>query len=122
MKLCFKIKGLLAGTVLAFRPRMGSRDMGSPDTGSMDMISLRRKVEELERKEILTALSEAGWIKARAARKLGLTERMLSYRIKKYGLKIMKEVVISNEVRGRLTGHSGYGLLNVTKKGGNEGD
>lgn len=87
MRLCFKIKGFLAGTVLAIIPRMGSQGTAS----------LRRKVEELERKEILTALSEAGWIKARAARRLGLTERMLSYRIKKYGLKIMKEVVINNE-------------------------
>lgn len=58
------------------------------------MGSLKGMVEELERKEILRTLEEAGWVKARAARALGLTERMLSYRIKKYGLQITKEVVI----------------------------
>jgi transcriptional regulator with GAF, ATPase, and Fis domain len=58
------------------------------------MGSLKSMVEELERKEILRTLEEAGWVKARAARALGLTERMLSYRIKKYGLQITKEVVI----------------------------
>lgn len=41
---------------------------------------------EMERNEILLALSETGWIKRRAGRILGLTERQIGYRIRKFGL------------------------------------
>ena len=51
-----------------------------------DMISLVDKVEELERAEILEALRQTDWVKARAARRLGITERMIGYKIKKYGI------------------------------------
>ena len=54
---------------------------------------LKEKIEELERSEILIALREARWIKSRAARMLGLSERMFNYRLKKYGIAIKKEVV-----------------------------
>jgi Nif-specific regulatory protein len=60
------------------------------------MVSLVEKVEELERAEIVEALRQTGWVKARAARRLGITERMIGYKIRKYG--IGKEVV---EERGR---------------------
>lgn len=56
---------------------------------SMD--SLKNKVKELEKEEIINALRECNWIMAQAARKLGITERMIGYKIKKYGLRI-KEV------------------------------
>ncbi|MEC4685239.1 MAG: helix-turn-helix domain-containing protein [Nitrospirota bacterium] len=52
------------------------------------MVSLKDKVEEMEREEIIRALKETGWIKAKAARVLGITERMIGYKIKKYGIKI----------------------------------
>ncbi len=55
------------------------------------MVTLRQKVEGLERSEILEALRKAGWVKAKAARMLGITERMIGYKIRKYG--ISKEVV-----------------------------
>ncbi len=55
--------------------------------------ALKEKVEELERSEILIALKEARWVKSRAARMLGLSERMFNYRLKKYGIGIRKEVV-----------------------------
>ena len=54
---------------------------------------LKEKIEELERSEILTALRESRWIKSRAARMLGLSERMFNYRLRKYGIAIKKEVV-----------------------------
>ncbi|MCK5233100.1 MAG: AAA family ATPase, partial [Desulfobulbaceae bacterium] len=41
---------------------------------------------EIERKEIEAALRRHGWVQARAARELGLTQRQIGYRIKKYGL------------------------------------
>ena len=55
------------------------------------MISLKKRIELIEREEILFALMECDWVQARAARKLGITERMIAYKIRKYGIK-MKEV------------------------------
>ena len=53
------------------------------------MGSLREKVREIEREEILNAMRACNWIMARAAKKLDITERMIGYKIKKY--KIRKE-------------------------------
>jgi Nif-specific regulatory protein len=54
------------------------------------MTTLKDKIEEMERDEIRNAMNECGWVMARAARKLGITERMIGYKIKKYGIR--KEV------------------------------
>lgn len=51
------------------------------------MESLKAKIIEIEKEEIIRALMESNWIMSRAARKLGITERMISYKIKKYGIK-----------------------------------
>jgi DNA-binding NtrC family response regulator len=48
--------------------------------------SLLDKVRRLETLEIRAALREAGGVKSRAARDLGITERMLAYKMKSYGL------------------------------------
>jgi transcriptional regulator with GAF, ATPase, and Fis domain len=50
------------------------------------MDSLKVKVSEIEKEEITKAMIENNWIMARAARKLGITERMIGYKIKKYGI------------------------------------
>jgi Nif-specific regulatory protein len=55
------------------------------------MDSLREKVREIEKEEIINAMQECKWVMSRAARKLGITERMIGYKIKKYN--ISKEVV-----------------------------
>ena len=55
------------------------------------MHTLKEKIEDLEKEEIISALRESNWVMAQAARKLGITERMIGYKIKKYGLRI-KEV------------------------------
>jgi transcriptional regulator with GAF, ATPase, and Fis domain len=55
------------------------------------MESLKDKIKELEREEIIKALRECGWVMAKAARKLGITERMIGYKVNKYGIRI-KEV------------------------------
>ncbi len=52
---------------------------------------LRHRIQELEIEAILTALEESNWIMARAAKKLGITERMIGYKVKKYGIRT-KEV------------------------------
>ncbi|BCB95344.1 hypothetical protein JZK55_02660 [Dissulfurispira thermophila] len=51
------------------------------------MDSLKNKINGIERQEIINALKECNWIMARAARKLGITERMIGYKIKKYGIR-----------------------------------
>jgi|Deesub1362A_J573_1020465.scaffolds.fasta_scaffold00087_35 Nif-specific regulatory protein len=51
-----------------------------------ERISLKQKLKELEEAEILDALRKTGWVKAKAARMLGITERMIGYKVKKYGL------------------------------------
>jgi Nif-specific regulatory protein len=53
--------------------------------------SLKNRIREMEREEIINALRECNWVMARAARRLGITERMIGYKIKKYGIRI-KEV------------------------------
>ena len=48
--------------------------------------SLKEKIKEMERDEIINALRDCNWVMARAARKLGITERMIGYKVKKYGI------------------------------------
>ncbi len=55
------------------------------------MYSLKNKIKEMEREEIIKALRDCNWIMSRAARRLGISERMIGYKVKKYGLRI-KEV------------------------------
>jgi transcriptional regulator with GAF, ATPase, and Fis domain len=43
--------------------------------------SLKNKIEFYERREIVRALGECGGIKAQAARQLGITERMIGYKV-----------------------------------------
>jgi len=56
------------------------------------MDSLREKVREIEKEEIINAMQECKWVMSRAAKKLGITERMIGYKIKKYN--ISKVVVV----------------------------
>jgi len=64
---------------------------------------LKHRIQEMEKEAIFSALEECNWIMARAAKKLGITERMMGYKVKKYGLRT-KEVrwvdVRHNEVNG----------------------
>ncbi|MCI5164164.1 MAG: AAA family ATPase, partial [Candidatus Electrothrix sp. AX5] len=45
-----------------------------------------RSLQELEREQVERALKRHGWVQARAARELGLTQRQIGYRIKKFKL------------------------------------
>jgi Nif-specific regulatory protein len=51
------------------------------------MESLTEKVKEMEKEEIVNALIDCNWVMSRAARKLGITERMIGYRIRKYDIR-----------------------------------
>jgi len=55
------------------------------------MLSLKDKLEGIERNEIVKALKECDGVMARAARQLGISDRMMGYKIRKYGI-IKKEV------------------------------
>ncbi len=51
------------------------------------MASLKERIRELEREEIINALRECDWVMARAARRLGITERMIGYKVRKYAIR-----------------------------------
>lgn len=65
--------------------------------------TLKDKINEIEREAILNALAACSWIQARAARKLGITERMIGYKIKKYGIEI-REVIKESSQQSALSG------------------
>ncbi|HTR45079.1 MAG TPA: helix-turn-helix domain-containing protein [Thermodesulfovibrionales bacterium] len=65
------------------------------------MNSLKEKVEDVEKEEIVNALKECNWIMARAARRLGITERMIGYKIKKYGIKKEVTYTLSSGEQGQ---------------------
>ncbi len=62
--------------------------------------TLKDKIKELERKAILVALEECDWIQAKVARRLGITERMIGYKIKKYGIR--KEAIEGESLELRV--------------------
>ncbi len=51
------------------------------------MDTLTDKVKGIEKEEILNTLRECNWVMSKAARKLGITEKMIGYKIKKYQIK-----------------------------------
>ncbi len=56
------------------------------EESSEEGLSLKDKVKGLEIKEIRRALRASGGVKSRAARALGITERILGYKMKTYNL------------------------------------
>jgi DNA-binding NtrC family response regulator len=57
------------------------------DAGKKGEGLLRGSIEEMERKLILDAMEKSGDHQTKAAEILGISERMLRYKLKKYGLK-----------------------------------
>jgi DNA-binding NtrC family response regulator len=49
--------------------------------------TLAENLEALEKEMLLTALENSGWVQTRAAELLGISERVLRYKIKKYRIK-----------------------------------
>ena len=50
------------------------------------MNSLTEKLKQIEKDEIIMALKECNGVMAKAARKLGITERMIGYKMMKYNI------------------------------------
>ncbi len=48
--------------------------------------NIRGAVEGMERKMIMEALTKSDWVQTRAAEELGISERMLRYKIRKYNI------------------------------------
>jgi len=55
------------------------------------MSSLKEKIKIMEKEEIILALMECKGVQARAAKELGITERMIGYKISKYEINIKEE-------------------------------
>jgi Nif-specific regulatory protein len=49
-------------------------------------LSKRKSLKDIEREQVESALIRNGWVQSRAARELGLTQRQLGYRMKKFDL------------------------------------
>ena len=56
-----------------------------------EFLSLDERIEAIERSIILEALKRNNWVKTRAARELGISERVLRYRIRKFGIQENKK-------------------------------
>lgn len=54
------------------------------------MITLKNKIEHIEKEEIIRALKECNYVMAHAAKRLGITERVIGYKIHKYKIVIRK--------------------------------
>lgn len=50
--------------------------------------AVRHSLKDMEREQVVAALKRNGYVQARAARELGLTQRQIGYRIKKYEIEI----------------------------------
>jgi Nif-specific regulatory protein len=73
-------------------PVGGVASTGLPALPVLESVSIpaekrgRRSLQDIERAEIELALRRHGWVQVRAARELGLTQRQMGYRIRKYNL------------------------------------
>jgi DNA-binding NtrC family response regulator len=63
------------------------KEVTPSDNGGRSPGNLKEAVEGLEKEMIQTALDRSGGHQTRAAENLGISERMLRYKLKKYGLK-----------------------------------
>lgn len=53
---------------------------------SSSRTSLKERVAELEKELIMDALEETGWVQTKAAKLLGISRRIMRYKIEKYGI------------------------------------
>jgi Nif-specific regulatory protein len=58
----------------------------SPPSNRAELYRTHKSLQDLEREQVETALIRHGWVQARAARELGLTQRQIGYRIKRFNL------------------------------------
>ncbi len=68
-------------------------DLSYP-TIPFDRLSLEESIAQLEKKLIKDALKETGWVQIKAARLLGVSRRIIEYKMKKYEIK--ESLVLKN--------------------------
>ena len=71
-------------TVHSQKGRHAGRPLQSGSPASQQTLPAR--LDAIERDRLREALRKAGWVKAKAARRLGMTPRQIAYRIEKYRL------------------------------------
>ncbi len=76
----------LPAEVVSSRGQLGPPLPAEPDPH--EGMDLDRWLDDTERRVILAALEEASGVQARAARRLGINQRSLWYRVKRLGIKI----------------------------------
>jgi Nif-specific regulatory protein len=59
-------------------------------------------LQEIERREVVSALERHNWVQSRAARELGITLRQMGYRIKKFDL---ENLLRERRGHGRMSLH-----------------
>ncbi|MEK6684239.1 MAG: helix-turn-helix domain-containing protein [Nitrospirota bacterium] len=59
---------------------------------------LKEQVAKLERRLILNALEAADWKQSLAAKELWISERVLRYKMRKYGLKLETKLSLSDRI------------------------
>jgi len=71
------------------RPVERKADLPSPlqTVTGIETARERKSLQDLEREQVEAALARHGWVQARAARELGLTQRQIGYRMKKFHLR-----------------------------------
>jgi len=78
-------KGVIAAADLPIQVRTAAND-GGPATQKLKN-SLNETLDTVERGIILDALKESGGVQTRAAEWLGISERVLRYKLKKHAIK-----------------------------------
>ena len=58
----------------------------TPQIAAPGLDCSRKSLRDLEREQVESALNRNGWVQSRAARELGLTQRQMGYRMKKFAL------------------------------------
>lgn len=77
---------ILHGTPTPATPNIHPPPQSEPASSNRHH-STHKSLEEIEREQVEEALIRHGWVQARAARELGLTQRQIGYRMKKFNLK-----------------------------------
>ncbi|MBM9538061.1 nif-specific transcriptional activator NifA [Desulfobulbus alkaliphilus] len=68
------------------KPMPASVDPVLPSASVATPPGTRKSLKDLEREQVESALIRNGWVQSRAARELGLTQRQMGYRMKKFDL------------------------------------
>lgn len=58
---------------------------------------LKSSLKDMEKEIVESAMQRNGWVQARAARDLGISQRQIGYKMKKYGIELPEHIRIKSE-------------------------